>query len=618
MWNNNLQEVSMNISLNKDLDKVNSDIILNDVIEYQVSLVEKQKIEDIKWLRKISVNQEYMAASQHFYLGGYDFQVASIEREYNEKIAIFRSTLYYRSVDEIKDDIHKKYRLGKHKKSSINYDDESIFAELCKKGLHQFTPSVFHAEIDRTVARYYGGDYSRYRVAVKLYFEKITKFDLWLMECSRKQLKEYSFQKEGYELQANKSNNSDVVDWHTTYRVLNKKRKKLMAHAQSLLLLAGKNGRMYCCDTVLHEYINNMKAQIKFIESNFVLGQSGEMIELKNCVKTHEMDLAEKVNLSRTMDKLAQKNGMMWSFVTLTVLPQYHPNPIKGSNSYDGTAIDESARDVNKRFNNVRAILSKSGINIMYVKVSEVHQDGCFHFHILVYHKQNHLDKLKSAFVLHFPNLLDDKGNMKKGAFTTQNKELANATSGANYIFKYITKAVTYYNPDIDFSNLGKSELNTLKNCAMRSFNAIRGIQFGGISSCLTKFRFLARNISKFDLPIWLQVCLEENNLFAFIDDGWCDEVETIYAEVENYKKEKSKRFVGVRIKCSSATLIKSFFKMFKNDMIKDVDENKEELIALIEKKKKRVLQGVKVLVNHNYSSGSQKQLQKQNQMLLE
>jgi len=460
-------------------------------------------------------------------------------------------------------------------------------------------PELFQAEVSKLVAKNYKNDFNSYFNQVSLYFENVSLFDLFLLNNDNEVIKQFAYDVFDSKVQATKKLNFGA---HRAYRQLLRYRKKRIAHIQALLLLVGKGGKKYCSDSLLKLYKINIRKQIKFIESYQVMNEDGELFDLKNCVKTYEHDLAEKINLSKTMEKLASDKGMVWSFITLTILPQYHPNPLNGNSSYDGTPIDESAKDVNRRFNNVRAILSKQAIETMYCKVSEVHQDGCFHFHILMYHYANDLLDIQKAFLKHFPNI-----DLKNGGFRTQDKSLKDSASGASYIFKYITKAVTFYNPNLDLDKLDKAEYNTLLNSAMRSFASIRGIQFGGISSCMTKFRFLARNIKRFNLPEQLVQILQDNNIYEFIKNGYCDLVQSIYESVENQEKEISKRFVGVKF--SAVEMIKAFYKLVRNCID---DKPKAKPIKKISFKLR------KVLVNHNYSSESQKQRQNQNQMLLE
>lgn len=471
-------------------------------------------------------------------------------------------------------------------------------------------PDLFLDEVKKIVVKSYSSSLDKYFEEVHLYFEQISIFDLFVLNNDKDVLKNFCYTVFDSKVEASRK---IIFGEHRAYRQLLRYKKKKIAHIQALLKLVGRGGKKYCCDSLLKLYKANIRQQIKFIESYQVMNEDGELIDLKNCVKTYEQNLAEKINLSKTMDKLATDKGMVWSLITLTILPQYHPNPTIGTSSYDGTAIDESAKNVNKRFNNVRAILSKQSIDNMYCKVSEIHADGCFHFHILFYCLESELQIVKNAFTKHFPNLLltdkegnfvlDSNGNkkLKEGVFKIQDKSKKDSASGASYIFKYITKAVTFYNPNLDLDNLKDGEYNTLLNSALRSFASIRGIQFGGIAGCMTKFRFLARNKNRLNLPIQLKEILEQNNLYEFIKSGYCDLVESVYEDVVNQANEISKRFVGVKL--FATEMIKNFFKLIRN-----VVDDKPKAF---EKKKIRFKLN-KVLVNHNYSRESQKQLQNQ------
>lgn len=395
-------------------------------------------------------------------------------------------------------------------------------------------------------------------------------------------------------------------------KLKNEHRKKIW-HAQVLLKMVGGDFKekrpSYISHSLKREYQNNYKNNQQFIKDMAVIGENGDIIPLAQTIRTQEQKAAEILNIIDAMEKKMELNNkenptnkMDWVFITLTLKPELHPNPTRGRNSYDGTAPNISAKQQKSDWNKVRALLRKKGIlpedHFYGVIVAEVHKDGCQHLHLVFFYFLNNYNKIRSCFFQVFPNLNDNQ-NDKKCSFKRNNGK----AKASSYAFKYVMKATSNFDPNIDIFNLQtEEEKGCLLNSAFRSFNGIRGIQFFGIANCLTKWRFLSRNIKNIELNHRLEEIIRNQDLYSFIAEKHYDTVKNKYY---SRPKEKTKKFIGCIV--DNVSYLKRFFTKVSLSSLKT---NTKDLMYLLNgyidlsNKQKE-----EVLVSHNYSRGKEKEL---------
>jgi hypothetical protein len=447
-------------------------------------------------------------------------------------------------------------------------------------------------DIEKKVIEQFNYDWEEYFKTVELYFNTFKFIDL--AKCN-------TFHNALY--------NSPDADTKIKQK-LKKDRKEKIYHAASLLKLVGKNSDWYVPKQLLQEFKNNKKAEQKFINENVIVDCEGKIIPLSLAVKTAEQAKAEKLNVINTIEKIATNNGWTWVFITLTLDKDedgksYHSNPIKGSFNYNGVSAKESAKLLQNKIKQCRSLMAyhdiKAGRDYIGATSTEAHKGGIAHKHMIIFTADYNIDKIKEIFFDKFPNLamneeksfsIEDtsKPLRKDGEEYVKGKFRASATS---YVFKYLMKSITAFDSSIDFDNIkhhtyknGEEDLLTKEqkednliyasiiNAAFRSFNSIRGFSFFGIENCLYKFRFLARNLDKANLPEIFAQLIKSNNLYELIKNGWFKTVENIYVEINNIK-----RFIGC--KYNGMTIIKKFFKMVKEVIAKNNANDYKELAII-------------------------------------
>lgn len=447
------------------------------------------------------------------------------------------------------------------------------------KFIEEFLPIDLLDDIKYVVEKHYDGNYAEYFKCVDLYFTTFTYQDLVIANTLHGDLY-----------------NSPIDS--KTKKYLRNKRKSVIYHASVLLKLVGKEGRNYCSNTLFNDFKLNKVKEQEFVRSQTLISADGHVISLAKATRTAEQNLAEKLNIIDTMEKIAKDKDFTWCFVTLTLPPEYHPNPTKGKNSYNGISPKESAKLLNSKFNECRALLKHNNIlparDYFGTATSEAHKDGCLHKHVLVFCSEDMINELKRIFFTVFTNLNDDSFRINDGR-----------AKASSYVFKYVMKSLSNFDNDLDILSI--TEFNnplahaTMLNNAFRSYNHIRGVSFFGIENCLSKFRFLARNIKKVDMHARLEVIIKTNDLYAFITERHFDDIDNEYVETSS----GNKKFVGCKV--FGIRYLKNFFKMGKTKVINGAKEVYKEIASLGEQDILIKLGLFELLVNHNYSRKAEK-----------
>jgi len=516
------------------------------------------------------------------------------------------------------------------KRLNVNISLTEFIKQNKIKDKCDFLPVELFQEINKLVEKNYSNDWNKYLDDVSLYFDTFTPTDLNIADFNDSSIK---FQ--------------EVANEVLTKRQINALKRKKLHHASCLLKLVGKDARSYVSRKIAALKSDNILSQRNFIENNSIISKEGKIVKLKDVSQTGEQAIAEKLNICDTMQRLAVVKGWTWSFITVTLDREFHPNPTRGKMSYNGVSPAESAKMLKSKWNNVRAMLKERGItpgNFYHgVCASEAHKDGCIHLHFQIFHSLEIMNILKECFIFHFPNLEEDyqefvnddndEIKLKAGAWKTEDFSKPDFKTGdtykkgefrakaSSYVLKYVMKSLG------NFDSKDNSDLGTFYNSAFRSAIGVRGVSFFGIEQCMTKFRFLARN--KEVIPsgiIGLTECIETNDLFEFINK-FAYLVENIYMKIEDTVEERfngidklgnekfkkvtktTSKFMGVKI--NSVNYLKRFFKLARTKDIKNNLDTFTDLANEIEYNYKMrfnsFIFGNNLLVNHNSSSENQK-----------
>lgn len=128
------------------------------------------------------------------------------------------------------------------------------------------------------------------------------------------------------------------------------------------------------------------------------------------------------------LEKYCTKRCLQGFFVTLTLPGQYHPNPTKGQNTWNGITPAESHDELQRKWRQFQREFGRKFGKVLGVRVEEPHQDGCPHWHLLIY-----VDSSKEAPLRElFGRFFGDETAAKVEPIDPQKGK------GATYIMKYI------------------------------------------------------------------------------------------------------------------------------------------------------------------------------------
>lgn len=241
-----------------------------------------------------------------------------------------------------------------------------------------------------------------------------------------------------------------------------------------------------------------------------------------------EERFAKLYTFIHAIDQLGVEANLSSAMITITLEPEWHPNPANGVNQWNGSSPRAAHQSFSKRWQSVLRDLHRIGIRLSGFRVAEPHKDGCPHYHIwTLYRLDDELDIL-STIMKYFPlklkirtphrkgenrshldkifetrlKLLDGKSRAaispKEGAQVELSRIDRAISTGASYALKYVLKSFSVSGDApggvIDkalLNDLGKSKTEQKVKTAKRvdTYRTVWGIHQGqlfGISKCLT------------------------------------------------------------------------------------------------------------------------------------
>lgn len=145
--------------------------------------------------------------------------------------------------------------------------------------------------------------------------------------------------------------------------------------------------------------------------------------------------------LALGIQQYGKEEGYVPVFVTCTLPGEFHPNPSKGTLSYDpALSLRDANAELSKRLQRVRALLQRrtrkrEPVDYWGLWVREPHDDGCPHLHALLYVRPEQVRSLRYMFKKHF----DTRHALKVKIF---NRRRDDGAAEATYLMKYLLKTL--------------------------------------------------------------------------------------------------------------------------------------------------------------------------------
>ncbi|TVT74629.1 MAG: replication endonuclease [Denitromonas halophila] len=169
---------------------------------------------------------------------------------------------------------------------------------------------------------------------------------------------------------------------------------------------------------------------------------------------------AERYCMTKGLQEVAEADGMQWSFWTFTAPPRFHPSPSHGKCRWDDELSPQDAHDwIAQRWAWIRAALAKFGITLAGVRVVEAHNDGCPHWHLAIYYRPEHANRIRETISRYF-RIVDRRGRelrqwaraIRRARDGWTELEVSNAREEVGdrgrgqfvtYMFKYLNKTLS-------------------------------------------------------------------------------------------------------------------------------------------------------------------------------
>lgn len=255
----------------------------------------------------------------------------------------------------------------------------------------------------------------------------------------------------------------------------------------------------YCSDETLRFIKRSDEKNEHFLSKKFVIiTETGESICL---LDIHKNKANNKYNetyfIIKNLEAISNENGFTPYMLTLTAPAKYHPNPGMGKRSFSVHSTIDSQTYLRDEWAKFRALIAKPKYGIPMslescfgVRTAELHQDGCVHWHIILFISPELIKNFKTALY-------------KKFTDTQAKLELIEGSAAATYVQKYIIKTVNpkelkaeYAVTDIEKDAARKAnDLSTISEgdrvrAGIRAMS-IRQVEYYGVKSSLTIFRAL-------------------------------------------------------------------------------------------------------------------------------
>lgn len=228
---------------------------------------------------------------------------------------------------------------------------------------------------------------------------------------------------------------STKIERRVLSRTLKSARKKGIATIlTALYAIGGKTGNERATKTQLKRQEKSNKDNNLWLENSEIHGQNGEVYNLAESGTTAEKRIAELTAISKGIQEYCGDTlGQVWAFIVVKLPSQFHPNPTKGKNSWNGIMPSESANVLNKKFREVQDILNKKKVHITGLKTIETHKDGCPHINFFIYFDHQNQKVVEQTFKKVY-------GRSKNLCCFTLGKSGQDSAKYATYITKYIKK----------------------------------------------------------------------------------------------------------------------------------------------------------------------------------
>ena len=335
---------------------------------------------------------------------------------------------------------------------------------------------------------------------------------------------------------------ADARFWRRAIRLLLMRERE---HFFLRLRLVGRGAERYVSDAQLSARLSQLRRQAEWMKATVLVpryivpGDATEgLLTLDQVASSPRTRFAKLYTFVKAMDAISVDEKLSAGMLTLTLEPEWHPNPSHGHNSWNGSSPRAAHQSMATRWQAILRDLDRLGVGLSGLRVVEPHQDACPHWHLWLLYRPDAEQPILETVMRYFPNRLkvraprvkgaagdiiyDSLGALKAGisrapSHTKEGAQVELAridrsiSSGASYAMKYLLKTVDggdtlnaeagLFPDDADGTTLSPEQIKrrqehlaTAKRVdAYRSLWGINAGQLFGVAKCLTAWDELRR-----------------------------------------------------------------------------------------------------------------------------
>lgn len=249
--------------------------------------------------------------------------------------------------------------------------------------------------------------------------------------------------------------------------------------------IVNRRQQIYISDDVHKRTLKQRKRNRHFLESNIAENEFGEEYSLaelsdKSTSKPENRRNELMVRI-RGFEEYAKLQSHSARFFTLTCPSRFHIfSKFTKNKNYKGANVKEAQNYLKQVWAQTRAKLNRSNIRCYGFRVAEPHNDGCPHWHMLLWFENEGQAEEASKIMRQYS--LKDSPNEKgaqKHRFTVSKIDPKKG-SAVGYLAKYISKSIDGYGVDEDLYGLDAKDsakrISSWASCySIRQFQQIGG-----------------------------------------------------------------------------------------------------------------------------------------------
>jgi len=253
----------------------------------------------------------------------------------------------------------------------------------------------------------------------------------------------------------------------------------------------GRQSRYASCNARWRR-AEQLEQQAKWMDETLVVDtETGEAIPLAKVARQPRQRRAELHVVTRGMIDYEIAQGRWPYFITLTLPATWHPSPKFGRAKWDGSLPVAGQRELRRRWAHARARAKTAGIDLAGGRFVEPHSDGCVHWHLIQFIRDDELQRVTDILTTVFGDL----------GPAVRIERARSAEGAAKYCMAYSAKTVACGDGKIG-QHITCDDLSGVD--AWRAAWGIRGFQLFGIKGRLGVWRECRQRLPE-DAPVELR-----------------------------------------------------------------------------------------------------------------